>query len=204
MEIKILHVPRTGGTTLKSSLIDGYRVHRGIYLKTKIDGVYFCDHKAQISNDCQYVLFIRDPIDRLVSHLIYYRNRRSGYDTDNYFKATEPEFLKQFTDIDDFAKRGELYGELKLGFNYALRGIKGLKKYKDNLFFIGRTEYLEEDFKRLQTKLGTNYPISKTYNNRMPERLRKPLKPETKARLRKLLDPEYKIIKQLQIMGFIK
>ena len=50
--MKILHVPRTGGTAIKGTLVKGYRKHpKNIkYLRTKIKGLYICNHKQRFTS----------------------------------------------------------------------------------------------------------------------------------------------------------
>ncbi len=41
MKYKVLHIPKTGGTALKSSLIPNYRSQNSKYLESLIKGVFF-------------------------------------------------------------------------------------------------------------------------------------------------------------------
>ena len=208
---KMLHVPKTGGTVIKNSIVDNYTVVTGKEpLATKIPGLYYCDHDAQISNDAQYIVFLRDPIDRFVSHYVFLLNRKSGYDTDKYFIATTPQKLQHHRDINHFVMDPHFENfvpiAMKRNCHYALRGEEGVRYFRKNLFFVGRMEHLEEDFYTMQDKLGTTrIPLKKDYSNIMPIYLKKQtvLRNETRQKLREYLNDEYKLIRLLVEMGLV-
>lgn len=44
MKYKFLHLPKTAGTAIKSTLIKNYKKHTDVFLKSNIEGLYFCNH----------------------------------------------------------------------------------------------------------------------------------------------------------------
>lgn len=210
--MKILHIPKTGGTTLKSSLIDGYKRHSSgeKYLKTKIPELYFCDHSQKLDDKDNYIIFIRDPIERFISHFVFLKRYAIGYDTENYFKNLnlDDNILNNYNTINDLAKdlNNIDFDNFKL-ITTISNYLIDIEKHKNNILFAGRTEYLKFDFILMQEKIGQkNYiPLNKNYTNIRPKKYDHLTKLDKKSLkiMREYLNKDYEIIKSLVNTGFL-
>lgn len=212
MSYKILHVPKTGGTVIKNSLIDNYKIHKNRvqFLPTKINNLYIGNHNSTLDSKDNFIFFLRDPIKRFISLLIFQQKHGQGYDTDNYFNPTKPFFIKENdinTVISNIYKHNFKQGGIDKNFNIVLGGINNVKKCEKNIFFVGRMEHLEEDFHKMQDKLGIekHFQLDNSYNNKRPKKFDNLTKitEENKETLRDFLDKDYEIIKYLCEKGFV-
>ena len=210
MKYKILHLPKTGGTALKSSLIPGYKIHDKKYMKSIIPEVYFCDHNEFYKNDKYiYVFFVRDPLRRFVSHFNFFKYA-SKYDTSEYF--TEPkDFSHNFIgiNINDFILENnkESLFNIFMGRHHSLnKMIKNINEKTNNVLMVGTLESLNDDFVKMQKKLNvTNIkPITKTYTNKKPDNLKVDvINQKAKLKLREILNDEYESILKLVNLGYL-
>lgn len=210
--MKILHIPKTGGTAIKSSLIDGYRRHtpETPFLNTKIDGLYISDHDQKLNNDDNYIFFVRDPIQRFISQFVFLKNQAIGYGVENYFENLhyDNEILNKYDNVNDFAM--DIFDlDLKMfkTFSDILISPENIERCKNNICFVGRTEFLENDFYEMLRRVKTkdNIVFNKSYSNIMPAEYSdmKTISVESQLNLRKFLNNDYEIIKKLNALGFI-
>ena len=216
MKYKILHTPKTGGTALKSVLVDGYISHGDMARKLNvrdlpcnIPNLYFCDHHGQLNNDAMYIGVLRDPIERFISHVIYQRMHGSGYDTDDTYNPSKPFWAKWDleTIVENIHRINLQDGNVDKSFKYGYGNISNIDKNKDNIFHIMRTEHLNDDFIELQKKLGVT-PIQELngkYNNIRPKKFDNLTQISDKAKLslRYYYNDDYEIINHLCKLGFV-
>jgi hypothetical protein len=220
MMIKILHIPKTAGTTLKRTLIPDYRHHeKGVpWIDTILPTVVFCDHFVHLDNDCEYIFFVRDPIEQFISHFLFTRHRGKGYDTDSYWgKPREPKAMSKYKTLEDFVMdieninfKKKAIRRLRRSIHETTGGVDNIQRCSDNILFVGRSEYLEDDFKRMQKKIfgpdfRTLLTLETDYQNRAPSKVRreKKLSGPARAKLRKFLQREYDciyVLKELKLL----
>lgn len=72
MDIKILHIGKTGGSSLKQSFK---------YNKSHKYNLSLCTHSARLNEnfDGKYVFFVRDPVNRFISGFISRLRKKSTY-----------------------------------------------------------------------------------------------------------------------------
>jgi hypothetical protein len=208
--MKILHVPRTGGTAIKASLVKGYRKHpKDIkYLSTRIPKLYICNHKQVLDSRDQYIIFVRDPIERFISHFVFLKKHAAGYDTEKYMNPSTDKVIGKYDNINDFAKDIFKFKLRKfIRFSDILISPEYVKRHEKNIKFVGRTEYLNQDFLQMQKvlKTFTKIEISKKYTNKRPDRYDELTKLDKISfkNLRKYLSKDYMIIKTLSELGFL-
>lgn len=211
--MKILHIPKTGGTAIKSTLIPGYRSHpkKKKFLPTVIPDLFVCDHSKKLDTNDQYIFFVRDPIDRFISHFVFLKLKAQGYGTEDYFKNLDAEdkILKKYDNVNDFASDVHKH-KLKLikKMSDTLISPEHVFKCRKNIFFVGRTEFLDPDFIRMQHFFNPKYcyVLDNKYANRRPEALREMthLDKGPTLNLREYLNKDYEIIKTLIDLNFLK
>jgi len=208
MKYKVLHLPKTGGTTLKSTLIKGYKIHEQKYIPSSIiNGLYFCDHDERFNtNSSKYIFFVRDPIKRFESHFNFIKFGQH-YDTSKYFRGTKKNKpLVKDIHINEFVENdnSKNFKEFKRIHKSLRILINGNTDY-ENLFFVGTQENLSNDFKNLINKL--NHPpidLNKSYNNKQPNTVKKEkLNKNNIIKIRSLFNEDYNIIKNLVEKKFI-
>ena len=217
MKYKILHTPKTGGTALKSVLVDGYISHGDMARKLNvrdlpcnIPNLYFCDHHGQLNNDAMYIGVLRDPIERFISHVIYQQKHGDGYDTDNTYNPAKP-LWAQYNNLEDIVFNIEQInlaeGNVDKSFKYGYKSIQNIDTNRDNLFYIMRMEHLNDDFIEFQNKLGVSNPkpLKGKYNNIRPKKFDNLTKISDKAKLhlRYYYNDDYEIINYLCNEGFV-
>lgn len=208
--MKILHIPRTGGTAIKATLVKGYKRHpKNVrYLPTRIKNLYICNHKQKLDGKDQYIVFVRDPIDRLISHFIFLKHKAQGYDTERYMNPSRDKVILKYDSVNDFAM--DIFN-LKLKKFIKISDIlvspKHIRKYQHNLIFVGRTEYLKKDFNFIQIAInpGIQIQLTNKYTNSRPEKYdyMTEINQEAKDNLRRYLDKDYEIIKCICDLGFL-
>ena len=223
--IKILHIPKTGGTVIKRTIVPGdYRKHeRGVpWLQTVIPGVVICDHFQHLNRSGQYIMFVRDPIAQFVSHFLFIKHRGEGYDTAQYFsKPREPKEMRRYDNINDFIAHIEEVDftpksirRLTRSIHEITEGPENIKRCRPNIMFVVRTEYLEPDFEEMQKHIAvTNrdmgchnlLKLKKDYINAAPGKVKEKgkLTEEMRAKLREFLQREYDCIDALKEVGLL-
>lgn len=132
-KIIFIHVPRTGGTSVKAALEFGRSKRRGIGYHERWDLVKQSDPIAWQ----EYFKFsiVRNPWDRVYSIYTYYRYGGK--------KVTKVDPSKMPSSFGDFVY--DLAGNLdKLGIGYTQSEFIG-----EELDFVLRFEYLREDFSKM-------------------------------------------------------
>jgi len=109
-----------------------------------IHGHYFAKTYLKDNNDNQFMTWVRDPVDRLLSHYSFWKNNSFPSDP-NWIN-----FNKRSMGIIEFS-------ELKINQNIYFNYLEGLDLSK--VFFIGVVDYMEESLKILEDKfkISTNF-----------------------------------------------
>jgi hypothetical protein len=201
---KFLHLPKTGLTSIKSTLIDDYKIHKGKFMQsTVIKNLFFSDHNVNIDSSwSSYILFIRDPIDRFVSHYHYYKYGQQ-YDTCKYFKGPiDHKGLVDYKSINHFID--DINSKNFQTFMYKHKSISWILDYciKNNnfnmIYFIGTQENLENDFNALMAKMNFNIKLKNTYTNKRPDFIKpEKLNSNSIRILKTILKKDYEIILKL-------
>lgn len=208
IKIKFLHTPKTGGTAIKSTLVKNYTKHVGVFLKSKIEGLYFCHHSEIHKNDeFQYIFIVRNPIDRFVSHYNYFKYG-TKYDTAKYFAGPRLHANLVSQDINDFIMKQDKTKFSKfMSLHKNLKNVvKNVNEHTKNIIMVGTVETLDSDFIKIQKKLKVDnvVPISKTYTNKKPDKIKTDkLTKESKIKLREILSDEYDAIFKLVNLGYL-
>lgn len=207
--IKILHLPKTGGTVLKASLAKDYKVYLGEQIQSVIPDVYLTGHdEVYKRNKFKYVFFVRDPIDRFISHFYYFKHG-TQYDTSAHF--TGPRNWKQRlvnVSLDKFIEKSS--SDMFLEFiSKKHRSLHELVEHVDssstNIVMVGTMENLQADFYTLQKLLDQRdiIELNTTYTNKRPNHIKVEISSESKSKLRLLLDKEYQALHKLVTLGYL-
>lgn len=208
MKIKFLHPPKTGGTAIKSTLVNNYTSQSGSYLKSKIDGLYFCHHHEIHQNDeYKYIFMVRDPIKRFISHFNYFKYG-TKYDTAKYYAGPRLHNNLVTQNLNDFIINPNKHKFKKfMTLHKNLKNfVKNINENTDNVIMVGTVESLNDDFIKMQKKLNVKNiePISKTYVNKKPDNLKTDvINEKAKLKLREILDDEYEAILKLVNLGYL-
>jgi len=206
--IKILHLPKTGGTVLKSTLVKNYKKHNSRYLQSTIDNVYFCNHNEIHKNDhCKYIFIVRDPIERFISHYNYFKHG-TKYDTSKYYAGPRLHKHLVSTDINNFVLNSDENKMKKfLSLHKNLGELtKNVTEETKNIIMVGTLESLEDDFDTMQTLLNVKVKkkLSTEYTNKRPKNIViDELSDKSKEKLKKILKDEYLAIEKLVRLGYL-
>lgn len=162
MSIDFLHIGKTGGTFVKNSL-KKYDVDKIVKINNH--------QQSKINNKIisnKFIFIIRDPVNRYVSGFI--SRLRKGQPT--YFvewTKNENIAFTNFSTPNDLAEALSSSDEnIKANALFAIKHIKhtnsisdyinleNLKKNKDKIFYVCKTETLNNDLQNIYDKLGYN------------------------------------------------
>jgi len=208
IKTKILHLPKTGGTVLKSTLVKNYTIHNRTHMPSIIDGVYFCNHTEIHKNDNHsYIFIVRDPIDRFYSHFNYFKHGIK-YDTAAHFVGPKKHKNLVSKNINDFVLNPEKQKFESFMFQHKNLSdmTQNIDEDTNNIIMVGAMETLSDDFDRMKDifKLDSNLSLSKTYTNRRPKNITtEKLTDESKVKLREIFDDEYQSILKLVNLGYL-
>lgn len=178
-------------TTNRNSLPGAQQVQPSSNIKY-IVGHFNANRFVDLYPNANYITWVRDPIQRLLSHYNYYL--RSG----RYYGQFNKE--KRAYDLINF----ETYSTHKLNINSMSQQINiPLSKFK----FIGIVEKYDEEVERFKRILGIDIINDKNYNNINPEKNnvhdRYEITEELKQRLFKLHAEDYKLYNDsLKLAGY--
>ena len=215
IKIKFIHIGKTGGSFFDHIL-------RKIDIKNKI---IFNSHNIMLDdNECKYIFFIRDPVSRYVSGFIsrlrkgqplYYREW-SIYERQSFhFFKTPNELAEALSSSDQKIKEFAFKSmnsilHLRQDISYYVKKLANLKKFKNNILYIGRKETLNNDIKNIIKLLEYEYEID---NNDMESKFihSTPYKYEEikhlselgKDNIIKYYEKDYEIIKYLDSNNMI-
>lgn len=175
IEIISVHVPKTAGTTFRKALVNAYGKEGVLwdYNKEKVEKILLEVNPKKIQAihghfkvqkyedrfpEAKRIIWIRDPLKRLISnywHLVTYFQKTK-------IIVNEMELEKQ--KLLNYAKKPRIR-------NFMSRHFKK-RKLKD-FWFVGITEFFEEDLTEIQTLLGwAELKIIKTNKHKYPTRYR--------------------------------
>jgi hypothetical protein len=140
-----LHIPKTGGTSIKKALRSLGFEFKQSYNKTfaKYGGSHRTPASYDLPKDFKIFSFVRNPYDRLVSEFIWRKeiSPRRNYGTDTF-----EEFVKSIVEPNAHFRHfyKQLDNSLHLNSQYSILSIKG--NDIPEVEFIGKFENLEDDF----------------------------------------------------------
>ncbi len=205
----LLHIGKTGGTALKSTLDgargDGYRI-------------FLHDHHVTLSDipvGDGFIFFVRDPIRRFASG--FYSRQRQGQPRYFYpWSRSEFEAFGLFETPDKLARALSAPNEKhRTAAEKAMRSIqhvrdpyslwfgdaKHFRSRMDDLLFVGSQEHLREDFQRLKNILGLpadlQLPSNPKEAHRRPKHMDATLSDEAQANLIAWYAEDYQFLHKL-------
>lgn len=174
-----IHVTKTAGGTLKQAMqkLKGHRVHfvysqadRAAIDPEKHDiiyGHYLWGIHSKFDVPPRYAMFVRNPIERVISHYYHLRNveqKRLG------------DIARQYNDINDFIANAEPHWEMdnmlvrlvaaRTGANppsFDIMTKQAIKRLA-NFEFIGSQDHFSYSVRRLEAYLGESLSIDKHIN----------------------------------------
>jgi Galactose-3-O-sulfotransferase len=189
--IIFLHIPKTGGVTLRRALKWKYSSSRMIYEETLtkplealeqvplserasalvVSGHLHYGVHEYIPRECEYVTVLREPVARVVSSYHYILGHPKHWLHTDLVGATDPldEFLRIDPTVDNHQTRmvsGRGGGEIASRTAEPL-GSEALEEAKRNLqrfLVVGLTERFDETFVLLRRALGWKLPYYVTAN----------------------------------------
>jgi hypothetical protein len=156
------HIPHTGGKALLDHLKENHKVltlNRWDKLDDHIAAGYDCISGNNpyglhefISEPCEYITFVRNPIDRLLAYYTYHRQQSTHLGTLLERMSFEQFLTVRFVDNDivRFFYGYTLPRKTAVTEYHALKVVESLDRFK----FIGVWENYNEDVKRLSTVLN--------------------------------------------------
>jgi len=171
MTVIFIHIPRTAGATLYSILDRQYACRREIYGET-IVAEHFAEQPETwrmniqllrghipfglhpyLAQPCQYITFLRDPVDRIISHYYYTQAYPAHY-------HLQPMSLHDYV-TKAIESNAELREELSDGQTFQIAGSGPgdmLERAKENVrrhfAVVGLTERFDESISLMQERLG--------------------------------------------------
>jgi len=189
-KVHYLHIGRTGGTSLKKTIKNGYKTDEYII---KMRGHSISIDKISPLEPCFF--FLRDPIDRFVS-AFYEAAKKVGGPLHNGYKWTvepnERAMLSKFKTPNELAevicsdKTALKYMNTVLHLRpFTNQYLPNYKNRKHQVIFVGFFDSLSEDFERLKAILGLPENMRLAHENKMVKNKRVDLRlsPIAKANL---------------------
>lgn len=168
IEFQFLHIGKTGGSTLRNEFAHTVDLQRAEMLghSWSQQATATCSTRQPRN---KYVFFVRAPVSRYVSAYIsrldYGAPGKPGPD----WSAEEKAAFEAFTSPDELgcalgssnyttrrAAQAAIMtiGHTSLDLERYWNGIDNLRKCSDQVWFVGRTEYFDDDLDTLRRKLG--------------------------------------------------
>jgi hypothetical protein len=211
--IKILHIPKTGGTAIRDSI-------NPLLIEKKLnDKILVTSHSDSLINDekYNYIFFLRNPIDRFVSAFI--SRYRKGYPKYNiewtesekfYFEKfkTPNELGENLYKTDESINMIKNISHLNNSFYRFFRSEENLERCKDKILFVGITENLNKDFYKMCDKLklkNVKLLQDDILIHKTPEdyNYMKFLSEESINNLKKYYEKDFKMIEKAYIINLI-
>ena len=169
------HVPKTAGTSFRRALDSAFghpNVCKAYHISnyaprlsagkavwvppwTKVIHGHFSPHQNHNRQfpSAQRIVWIRDPVSRVVSLLNFIDGRTMRSEHFEDFKRSFPRNQVPFEErLDQFLKTTELEGQTRIYKQY-------LYSFgKEDFAFVGRTEHYEEDILKLHDLMGVELP----------------------------------------------
>ena len=185
--LTFIHVNKCGGKSIDAALVKllGRKAYREIHglVGTPVT------EKTQ----GKLVLFVRDPIDRAISSYHYYRMRKRRYGEDLN------EIIDTMRNNRGFAKK-ELSKNTHLDYSLS-KYISPSVMEKLELFFVGTTENIKDDYLKLLDKL--EMPREPLGHLNMTIRFGKELTEDNLNFLKELYKDDYACLEILRDRGFL-
>jgi len=163
-KIVILHIGKTGGTSIKESLRPSLNTTRAHFADWTGHYQSFLElHQCAQHPDHKFVYFVRAPVQRYVSAWVS-RFRMGGTVMLSPWGPGELEAFARFHTPDELARAlsssnsatrsaaqraMHTIGHVKWSLSDYWGGLENFAKCPNSTFFVGRTEHFDEDFERL-------------------------------------------------------
>ncbi|MCD6143412.1 sulfotransferase family 2 domain-containing protein [Thermococcus sp.] len=214
--VHFLHIGKTGGTSIK------YALRWNFFTKNYIISLHRHSTTLEDIPEGEYVFFfVRDPIGRFVSG--FYSRLREG--KPRHYKPHTPEEKKAFSKFKTPNELAEALSssdsEIKKAAMDAMKAIGHVKTsywdwFKDedyftsrvnDIVFVGRQEYLSQDFEKLKKILGLppslTLPQSDVLAHKTPDYYDKRLSELAVKNLRKWYKKDYEFLKLCEELGLL-
>lgn len=166
INIKFLHIGKTGGSFIK-------------YIINKVDTngkleLRYHHNSILDGNTGPCIFFVRDPVKRFISGFIsrlrkgqpriYSEWSRDEQIAFTNFK-TPDELATSLSSSDKYIYNKAIHAmnsisHVKMGLSHYLIDIDNIKKHKDKIIYVGKTETMNNDLENVIKMLGYNYIIS--------------------------------------------
>lgn len=160
-KLAILHIGKTGGSEISRRLRFAH-TDRVMFLTHDFAQVAFKDGRCHLGRNRQFIFFVRDPVRRFVSGWIE-RYRMGRPDYFEAYSTLEASSFERFKTPDQLgcalSSSNQSVAREARNAMRAHRHVAGLSHYLGNLsnvmscfgriFFVGRTEHLDQDYLQL-------------------------------------------------------
>lgn len=195
-----VHIPKNGGTTIryklkqiKDCLIisnpNELQTHRSmININHTIYKNYLYPEKL--------ITFVREPLKRCISMFFFHKLHKKFNDFNDFidiiYNNKETYNYITNTEVIYNEQKPKLLSTPK-GTNIAFSWKNQSYWLPDNIFFIGKLENLEDDIKKLCSKINYNYKKIKVHSNKNNYKINlDDITSETKYKIYKLYETDYK------------
>lgn len=197
MKFWFIHVNKCGGKSIDQALkksLDDYQEIHGLV------------GSVSLNSSRNYILFVRDPIQRFISSYKYHQQCRGQV------LRTHVQKNGDINDFIDQIKKSEVVRKkafrINLHLHYSLGEYVSEKAARDlQFYFVGTTENIKRDFVKLVNKLRKDQQcfglMKLDHFNRTNKRNRCIISEENVRYLRELYANDYKIMKILTERGYL-
>jgi hypothetical protein len=218
LQVNLLHIGKTGGSAIKNTIKE-----KNIILTNANYEIKLCGHDKILGTSSGfYAFFVRDPIERYVSgFLSRLRKGQPLYDVPHSpdeelaFKnfGTPNQLAETLSSTDPVRNQlaisaMESIFHVKNGLKYYLGGRQNLINNMDRILYVGRTEFLDDDFPQMLEKFQINRTeliTDEVKIHKTPEQyyMMKHLSPLAIENLLRWYAEDYEIIDCLVEKGFL-
>mmetsp|Transcript_41921 Transcript_41921/g.69497 ORF Transcript_41921/g.69497 Transcript_41921/m.69497 type:complete len:382 (+) Transcript_41921:56-1201(+) len=224
-KIVILHIGKTGGSSVRESLQSSLNTTRAYFADNNGHSESYRElHQCAEHPNHVFAYFVRAPVQRYVSAWVS-RFRMGGNkmfapwglgELEAFAKFLTPDELGRALSASDPATRSDAQramhtiGHVKWGLSDYWGGLENFEKCPNSTFFVGRTEHFDEDYLRLVRVLGDEGGLLSEvtevdHAHRAPDQYAgfKHLSRLARTNLRKWYKEDYEIIHRLIKAGHL-
>lgn len=203
-ELIAIHVPKTAGSTFKGILEEAYgwqlkHIYKFEDMHAWNNGLKYRCNKPLVKAvyghieahpkwleyypKAKLIAWVRDPAERVISAYYHWMKAGKGQDDRQRAFLEKQPSLVEFVEAEEYQLTVNAY-EVFLG-----------RVASENYFFIGRTEYFDEDLAKLEKKLGKKLPYTgkqANVNAKKPD-----INTVEREKIQSLLKSEYELYEDL-------